>query len=97
VQQLMIPAMQMHMPDVRISAEPALMRRWVKAAEAEWEVRPGQAAAAMREAIAIYGDHQAQQMFSYFSIPGEPDKCLVPWDDKHTYQHGLGGFENDDK
>jgi hypothetical protein len=35
--EVMVKAMQKHCPDVKVSAEPALMRRWFKGAEAAWD------------------------------------------------------------
>lgn len=86
VQDLMVQAMQIHMPDVRISAEPAISRRWVKDAEKEAVADPGRQAAALDIVYRQYGRDTAAQVESLWSTP----ERLLPWDDIHGYQEGLG-------
>lgn len=81
VSKLMVAAMQIHMPDVRIEAEPALMKRWRKAAEPEWRDVPGQQQAAYEVLCAQYGPDMAGQMMTEFSPPD--GKRLLCYEDIH--------------
>lgn len=82
--QLMVEAMKISMPDVLIEAEPACMRRWIKAAEPEWREdknRPERVFAALnawglQHGVANYADIVADAIPNY-----NPEKYLVPWDD----------------
>ena len=82
--QLMVEAMQISMPDVMIEAEPAVMRRWIKAAEPEWRedpTRPDRVFQLLNEygarhGVANYADIVADAIPNY-----NPAKYLVPWDD----------------
>ncbi len=82
---LMVQAMQIHMPDVLIKAEPALMRRWTKAAEAEWK---SDATAYDRVLDALTRFGQERRVRGYADIVADelgaafnPSQVLVPWDD----------------
>ena len=85
--QLMVEAMKVHMPDVRISCEPALMRHWTKAAEAVWVDQPGREAD-VRRALDLIGARKGVQGYANVVFaalgPGyKPNRRLVPWDDVH--------------
>jgi hypothetical protein len=86
VQDLMVEAMQIHMPDVRITAEPAISRRWVKDAEREFVVDEYRQTRAMELAYELYGDEVAAQVKNRWSTPDR----LLPWDDVHGFHEGLG-------
>lgn len=79
VERLMVAAMGPHMPDVRISAEPALSRRWTKAAEPEWEYAPGERQKALRYCAEVYGPEVAAAVERDLKPP--EGKRLRPWDD----------------
>jgi len=67
---LMEQSMQIHMPDVRITAEPALMRRWRKGAEAEWvDDSSGDRNRATTLATQLYGPELGTQMMEQFAPP----------------------------
>lgn len=82
--QLMVEAMKISMPDVLIEAEPAVMRRWIKAAEPEWredKSRPERVLRLLdeygaRHGVANYADIVADAIPKY-----DPSRYLVPWDD----------------
>jgi hypothetical protein len=83
--QLMVDAMKVSMPDVRISCEPALMRRWTKAAEAVWEDQPGRDQL-VRSALDAKGlangvRGYADIVFAALGPSYKPNRRLVPWDD----------------
>ncbi len=82
---IMVKAMQIHMPDVLIKVEPALMRRWTKAAEPEWRDDAG-AYDRVLDALTRFG--QANRVHGFADIVAaelggtfDPTKVLVPWDD----------------
>jgi len=82
----MIQAMDIHMPDVKISAEPALMRRWTKAAEPEWQENHIGMLEALQQCEAQYG----MAVASLVEAAGwNTQHRLVPWDDRHQVQKGL--------
>lgn len=87
VQNLMISAMGVHMPDVRITAEPALMRRWTKEAEPEWIERPHGWEEAMGIAERTYGIEMANKMASTFRTPEGSAMRLEPFDDHHELKY----------
>lgn len=76
---LMIVAMQVHMPDVLIGAEPAAMRRWTKDAEPEWEVDPARPA----RVEALLGSELFTKVREELGPTYDPTRRLIPWDDKH--------------
>lgn len=80
---LMVEAMQLHMPDVKIQAEPALMRRWSKkAGDPEWVDEPGRAErvwAALESIRPGYADVVADAIGPNYN----PNRRLVPWHDLH--------------
>lgn len=85
VSKLMVEAMQIHMPDVRISVEPALMRRWTKAAEPEWKSDPT-AYDRVLDALTRFGQERGVRGFAdtvaaELGPTFDPTKILVPWDD----------------
>jgi hypothetical protein len=86
-QNLMIEAMDVHMPDVRITAEPALMRRWTKEAEPEWVERGGSWEAAMLLAEQQYGTAVVNKLASQFRGPKGSDYRLEPFDDHHELKY----------
>lgn len=77
---LMVRAMEVHMPDVRQHCEPALMRRWTKAAEAEWVADPARA----DRVRALLGEAMFAMIAQELGPSYDPTKRLVPWDDHHT-------------
>jgi hypothetical protein len=85
---LMVKAMQEHMPDVLIKVEPALMRRWTKAAEPEWK-HDTDAVYRTLDALTRFGQERGVRGFADIVI-GElgagydPTKVLVPWDDVYA-------------
>lgn len=85
--ELMVRAMKVTMPDVLITAEPALMRRWTKKAEPEWvddADLPRRVEAAI---IAWYGGQPPvewiDELFEILGPKFDPTKRLIPWDDAH--------------
>ena len=83
-QQLMIDAMRVHMPDVRIGAAPCLMRRWTKSADdPEWVDDEENYHRAMSMCENQYGVGIANMVAHMFRAPGGCTKRLVPWDDMH--------------
>lgn len=86
IRDMMIQAMDIHMPDVKISAEPALMRRWTKAAEPEWQENHIGMLEALQQCEAQYG----MAVASLVEAAGwNTQHRLVPWDDRHQVQKGL--------
>lgn len=86
IRDLMINSMNVHMPDVRINAEPALMRRWIKDAETEVKENPIEASRALQLCEQQYGMATA----SLVEVAGwNTDQRLIPWDDCHDVQQGL--------
>ncbi len=87
--QLMVEAMKLSMPDVLIEAEPACMRRWVKAAEPEWREDKSRYdrvlfaldAYGMRHGVVDYASIVADALPNY-----DPTRYLVPWDDVYRKQ-----------
>lgn len=80
---LMVDAMKLSMPDVLIQAEPALMRRWSKAAgDPEWRDEPGRAERvyALLEAIR---PGMADAVADAIGPSYNPNRRLVPWHDLH--------------
>jgi hypothetical protein len=80
---LMVEAMKLSMPDVLIQAEPALMRRWSKAAgDPEWRDEPGRAERvyALLEAIR---PGMADAVADAIGPNYNPNRRLVPWHDLH--------------
>jgi hypothetical protein len=76
---LMIAAMEVSMPDVLITADPAAMRRWTKDAEPEWETdqtRP-------ERVEALIGSEMMSLLRQELGTTYDPTRRLVPWDDKH--------------
>lgn len=87
VRDLMINAMDMHMPDVRISADPAVMRRWIKGADdPEFDEDPTAAARALQACERQYGMAVASMVEG---AGWNRTARLVPWDDRHDVQEGL--------
>lgn len=84
VSSLMCQAMQVHMPDVTIAAEPALMRRWRKEAEPEYVSQPGRWDRALNLAAEMYGNEVANQVAGVLRAPGGQDMRLVPWEDVNS-------------
>lgn len=82
VQELMIDAMQPHMPDIRLSAEPACMNRWIKAAEPEWIESTTERGAALARIERQYGSEVAYRADDHFR-PENPSMRLIAWDDAH--------------
>lgn len=85
--QLMVEAMKLSMPDVRISCEPALMRHWTKAAEAVWVEQPGREVQ-VRLALDQIGARKGVQgyadiVFAALGPSYKSNRRLVPWDDVH--------------
>jgi len=83
IAQLMTHAMSIHMPDVHLSAEPALMRRWRKSAEAEWEPDVGGSLQALGYARQQYPDIDTQNIRQF----GSPEGRLVAYED--IYGEGI--------
>lgn len=84
VAKLMIEAMRVHMPDVKISADPCLMRRWTKSADdPEWVDDPAGYERAMSLCERQYGTTIANLVSNEFRAPKGSDKRLVCWDDVH--------------
>jgi hypothetical protein len=85
--QLMVDAMQVHMPDVRISVEPAAMRRWTKKAEPEWVDEPGRERRVEEAICRVYGGVPPKawcdEFFLLLGPDYNPNRKLVPWDDVH--------------
>jgi len=87
--QLMVEAMKLSMPDILIEAEPAVMRRWIKAAEPEWREDKTRGDRVlrlldeygMRNGVRNYADIVAEAIPNY-----DPSKYLVPWDDVYRKQ-----------
>ena len=77
---LMVRAMECHMPDVAQYVEPACMRRWTKAAEAEWVDDPARA----ERVKALLGPDFYALLCQELGPTYNPLKRLIPWDDKHT-------------
>ena len=75
--QLMVRAMECSMPDVRITVEPALMRRWTKGAEPEWAPSPNHES----KMIAMLGPELYGEMRAEVGSAYRPNKVLIPWDD----------------
>jgi len=84
---LMVAAMKQSMPDVRITVEPACMRRWTKAAEPEYIDSPGREAQIEAAIAYLYGGTPPTEWIEQFYQamgPGyNPNRRLVPWDDLH--------------
>jgi len=84
VAQLMVEAMKISMPDVLIKADPAISRKWTKAAEPEWQDDPArvdrvfQALDARGKLVGLdnYADLIADTIPDY-----HPSRIIVPWDD----------------
>lgn len=81
ISKLMCEAMQMHMPDIHINAEPALMRRWRKEAEAEWRQQDGAWERAMDLCQKKYGTQITNQVAGMFRAPGGTAPRLEPYED----------------
>jgi hypothetical protein len=81
VSRLVCDAMSVHMPDVSIGADPALMRRWTKAAEDEWIIVPGHREACWEFIEACRGVEFANMVDTMFGT--KEDRVLIPWDDVH--------------
>lgn len=87
IEKIMVGAMQVHMPDVRITAEPALMTRWTKKAEPEWvpDAHLGRGLVplcrqkAWELACQQYGYTDATTMFQGL-VASKPEKRLDAWD-----------------
>jgi DNA polymerase I-like protein with 3'-5' exonuclease and polymerase domains len=83
VSRLMVAAMQVHMPDVLIEADPALMRRWSKeAGDPEWRddaTRPARVFAALEARRPGLADAVADAIGPTYN----PARRLVPWHDLH--------------
>lgn len=84
---LMVRAMEVSMPDVRIAVEPAAMRRWTKKAEAEWQDDPAREERVEQAIRSFLGTEPTTAWVDEFmDIMGpdyRPSRRLVPWDDKH--------------
>jgi hypothetical protein len=82
---LMVRAMEVSMPDVRIAAEPALMRRWTKAAEPEWVDDRGREQRVEAAICTLYGgappDAWVTEFMDILGPSYNPNRRLVPWDD----------------
>jgi DNA polymerase I len=84
VSRLMVEAMQLHMPDVLIQAEPALMRRWSKeAGDSEWLEDPSREARVFA-ALEARGGGFADAVADAIGPTYSPARRLVPWHDLHT-------------
>lgn len=86
VKQLMIEAMGIHMPDVKISAEPALMGRWIKAAEPILSTIPGDWDRSVDGFARRYGHGIANAAGAMFRSSQGGDYRLVPWDDINKWE-----------
>jgi len=88
VSQLMVEAMQISMPDVIITVEPALMRRWTKKAEPEWTREPGRGARVEAAICRAYGGQPPQawidELFRLLGPSYDPERRLIPYDDVHA-------------
>ncbi len=84
---LMVEAMQVSMPDVRITVEPACMRRWTKQAEPEYVDDPGREARVIAAITHLYGGTPPQawidQFYEALGPNYNPNRRLIPWDDAH--------------
>jgi hypothetical protein len=83
--ELMVRSMKVSMPDVVIGAEPALMRRWTKAAEPEWVDDPGRERRVEDAICKVYGgvppSAWVDEFFAALGPKYNPNRRLVPWDD----------------
>ncbi len=84
---LMVEAMRKSMPDVKITVEPACMRRWTKAAEAEYVDSPGRGEQVEAAITHLYGGTPPPEWIAQFYEalgPGyNPNRRIIPWDDAH--------------
>jgi DNA polymerase-1 len=84
VSRLMVEAMQLHMPDVLIQAEPALMRRWSKdAGDPEWRDDPSRSERVFA-ALEARGSGYADAVADAIGPTYNPARRLVPWHDLHA-------------
>ena len=86
IRDLMVMSMDMHMPDVLIKAEPALMHRWIKEAEPEWEENEQEAIGAFNQIHEQYGDRIADDVLK---AGWNTNQRLIPWDERHDVIEGL--------
>lgn len=90
ISQLMIDALAISMPDVKLGCEPAVMRRWTKRAEPEWVNDPGREGRVEQAITRWYGSVPPNDWLDeFFKILGptyNPNRRLVPWDDVHDLQ-----------
>lgn len=82
VESLMHEAMKVHMPNVKIKAEPAVMRRWTKKADAEYQSSPGEQERALDRIAREYGIPISNQIAGMCRTQN-PDLRLRAWDDFH--------------
>ena len=84
VSKVMIDAMQISMPDVLIGCEPAAMRRWTKKAEAIWEDDQVRATQVKQYLCDTSGEPFYRDVVTLLGPTYNPDKRLIPYDDRHA-------------
>jgi hypothetical protein len=83
VSQLMVYALQITMPDVKLAAEPAFSRRWVKAAEPEWVEDRAREVEVKQLLYGMGGSAFIDGIANVLGDTWKPHMRLVPWDDIH--------------
>lgn len=86
ISRLMRLSMLQHMPDMRIDADPALMRRWVKDAEPWWVDDQQGWERAIDLCARQYGQVMANMVVGDLRAPGGTHKRLAPWDDFNSWE-----------